>query len=90
MYRVYEYADIVIRTFHDAIGISPAIAKTGKFGGGGADGSIMVFDDIETAFHANNGVDEIIDEQKPFVAKHNMTAGDLYVPLFVPLKRRLF
>jgi manganese peroxidase len=37
----------------------------------------MVFEDIETAFHANNGVDEIIDAQKPFVAKHNMTAGDL-------------
>ncbi|KAI0344867.1 short manganese peroxidase [Trametopsis cervina] len=56
-------------TFHDAIGI-------GSTGGGGADGSIMVFDSIETNFHANNGVDEIIDEQKPFVAKHNMTAGD--------------
>lgn len=37
----------------------------------------MVFEDIETAFHANGGVDEIIDEQKPFVAKHNMTPGDL-------------
>lgn len=44
--------------------------------GGGADGSIMVFDEIETNFHANNGVDEIVDEQKPFVAKHNMTPGD--------------
>ena len=45
--------------------------------GGGADGSIMIFDDIEPNFHANNGVDEIINAQKPFVAKHNMTAGDL-------------
>nr|CDN40126.1 versatile peroxidase [Bjerkandera adusta] len=63
-------------TFHDAIGISPSIAATGKFGGGGADGSIMIFDDIEPNFHANNGVDEIINAQKPFVAKHNMTAGD--------------
>ncbi|KAK7032303.1 fungal class II heme-containing peroxidase [Paramarasmius palmivorus] len=34
-------------TFHDAIGFSP------RLGGGGADGSIMVFSDIETAFHAN-------------------------------------
>lgn len=49
--------------------------------GGGADGSISVFEDIETAFHANNGVDEIIDEQKPFVARHNITPGDLYVQL---------
>ena len=39
----------------------------------------MIFEDIETAFHANIGVDEIIDEQKPFVARHNITPGDLYV-----------
>jgi len=56
-------------TFHDAIGI-------GSFGGGGADGSIAVFEDIETNFHANAGVDEIINEQKPIVARHNLTAGD--------------
>nr|AVJ41188.1 manganese peroxidase [Irpex lacteus] len=56
-------------TFHDAIGI-------GSNGGGGADGSIAVFEAIETAFHANNGVDEIIDEQKPFIARHNITPGD--------------
>ena len=37
----------------------------------------MVFDDIETAFHANGGIDDIIDVQAPFVAKHNMTPGDL-------------
>ncbi|KAI0072723.1 manganese peroxidase 1 precursor [Panus rudis PR-1116 ss-1] len=56
-------------TFHDAIG-------TGSFGGGGADGSIVIFSDIETAFHANNGIDEIVEAQKPFIAKHNITAGD--------------
>ncbi|CAL1707818.1 unnamed protein product [Somion occarium] len=56
-------------TFHDAIG-------TGSFGGGGADGSIAIFEDIETNFHANNGVDEIIDEQKEFVARSGMTVGD--------------
>ncbi|EIW55331.1 manganese peroxidase isozyme precursor [Trametes versicolor FP-101664 SS1] len=63
-------------TFHDAIGISPAIARTGKFGGGGADGSIAIFADIETNFHANNGVDEIIGEQAPFIARHNLTTAD--------------
>ncbi|KAH9847429.1 manganese-dependent peroxidase [Lenzites betulinus] len=63
-------------TFHDAIGISPAIAKTGVFGGGGADGSIAIFEDIETNFHANLGVDEIIDEQRPFVQRHNLTTAD--------------
>ncbi|KAI0832313.1 manganese peroxidase isozyme precursor [Trametes gibbosa] len=63
-------------TFHDAIGFSPALARQHKFGGGGADGSIMTFDTIETAFHANGGIDEIVNVQKPFAAKHNMTAGD--------------
>ncbi|KAL1946916.1 hypothetical protein VTO73DRAFT_15020 [Trametes versicolor] len=63
-------------TFHDAIGFSPALARQHKFGGGGADGSIITFDTIETAFHANGGIDDIVDVQKPFVTKHNMTAGD--------------
>ncbi|THH27727.1 hypothetical protein EUX98_g6452 [Antrodiella citrinella] len=56
-------------TFHDAIGI-------GANGGGGADGSIIIFDTIETAFHANNGIDEIVEKQKPFIARNNITAGD--------------
>nr|AZJ17945.1 manganese peroxidase [Irpex lacteus] len=63
-------------SFHDAIGISPKIAATGQFGGGGADGSIILFEEIETNFHANIGVDEIVDEQKPFIARHNITPGD--------------
>lgn len=36
----------------------------------------MIFSDIETAYHANNGVEEIIERQRPLAAKHNMTAGD--------------
>ncbi|KAL7277389.1 class II peroxidase [Trametes coccinea BRFM310] len=63
-------------TFHDAIGISPSIAARGQFGGGGADGSIAIFEDIETNFHANLGVDEIIDEQRPFIQRHNITTAD--------------
>ena len=66
-------------TFHDAIGFSSALTAERQFGGGGADGSIVTFETIETAFHANNGVDDIINVQKPFISKHNMTAGDLYV-----------
>ncbi|THU92888.1 manganese peroxidase 2 [Dendrothele bispora CBS 962.96] len=54
-------------TFHDAIGFSP------EQGGGGADGSIIVFSDIETAFHANNGIDEIVDAQKSFIQQNNIT-----------------
>ncbi|KAI0706504.1 peroxidase [Earliella scabrosa] len=63
-------------TFHDAIGISKSIAASGKFGGGGADGSIAIFDDIETNFHANLGVDEIINEQRPVIARHNLSVAD--------------
>ncbi|KAJ7666360.1 manganese peroxidase isozyme precursor [Mycena rosella] len=55
-------------TFHDAIGFSPQ--------GGGADGSIMAHFDVETNFHANTGVDEIIETQRPFALKHNVSFGD--------------
>ena len=51
-------------------------ALTRDRSGGGADGSIAIFEEIETAFHANNGVDEIIDEQKAFVQRSGMTVGD--------------
>ncbi|KAK0205753.1 manganese peroxidase 1 precursor [Desarmillaria ectypa] len=57
-------------TFHDAIGFS--LTK----GGGGADGSIVTFSDVETVFHANNGIDGIVERQRPFISAHNMTAGD--------------
>ena len=40
--------------FHDAIGFSP------KLGGGGADGSIIVFQDIEVPFAANLGIDDAV------------------------------
>lgn len=63
-------------TFHDAIAFSPRLTRQGKFGGGGADGSIITFSDIETPFHANGGIDEIVEIQKPFVAKWNVTPGD--------------
>ncbi|KAF7440310.1 Versatile peroxidase vpl2 [Pleurotus ostreatus] len=63
-------------TFHDAIGFSPALTRQGKFGGGGADGSIMLFSDIETNFAANNGVDDIVEQQKPIAIKHQVSFGD--------------
>ena len=40
------------------------------FPSGGADGSFIIFSDIETNFHANLGTDEIVGEQKPFIARH--------------------
>ncbi|KAK7679024.1 hypothetical protein QCA50_017968 [Cerrena zonata] len=57
-------------TFHDSIAISPTK------GGGGADGSIAIFDTIEPFFHPNLGTDEIISLQKPIMAKHNISVAD--------------
>ncbi|KAF9453904.1 class II peroxidase [Macrolepiota fuliginosa MF-IS2] len=65
-----EFHESLRLTFHDAIGFSP------KLGGGGADGSIVTFSDVETAFHANNGIDDIVDLQKKFIPKYNISAGD--------------
>ncbi|KAL1944843.1 hypothetical protein VTO73DRAFT_2463 [Trametes versicolor] len=62
--------------FHDAIAISPALTAQGQFGGGGADGSIMAHVDVEGAYHANNGLDEIIESERPFALKHNVSFGD--------------
>ncbi|VDB85464.1 unnamed protein product [Peniophora sp. CBMAI 1063] len=60
-------------TFHDAIGFSqhnPAV-------GGGADGSMIIFASTETAFHANGGIDDIVDAQTPFVQAHpQISVGD--------------
>uniref|UniRef100_A0A8H7XNU8 Peroxidase n=1 Tax=Psilocybe cubensis TaxID=181762 RepID=A0A8H7XNU8_PSICU len=58
-------------SFHDAIGFS---LHGGK--GGGADGSILAFSDIETAFHANGGIDDITARQLPVFQALNLTAGD--------------
>ena len=49
--------------------------------GGGADGSIAIFADIETNFHASLGLDEIVNAQAPIVKRHNITTADLYAYL---------
>jgi len=50
--------------FHDAIGISPTV------GGGGADGSIAVFNATELTFPANAGIDDVLDQVGPFLHKY--------------------
>lgn len=60
-------------TFHDAIGFS----QSGILNGTGADGSMIIFSDIETNFAANAGIDDSVDALSPFLSKHNVTAGDL-------------
>ncbi|KAJ3509862.1 hypothetical protein NLJ89_g4993 [Agrocybe chaxingu] len=62
-------------SFHDAIGFS---LNGGK--GGGADGSILIFHDVEEKYHANGGVAEIVRQQMPVFKKTNLTGGDLYDP----------
>nr|AAW66483.1 lignin peroxidase precursor [Phlebia radiata] len=63
-------------TFHDAIAISPALEAEGKFGGGGADGSIMIFSKTETAFHPNIGLDEVVESFRPFQERSGMGVAD--------------
>ena len=47
------------------------------YSGGGADGSITIFADIETGYHPNIGLDEIIQLQQPILARHNVSVADL-------------
>lgn len=58
--------------FHDAIGISPTL------GGGGADGSIAVFNATELTFEANDGLDDVLDDVGPFLLQFadQLSAGD--------------
>ncbi|TBU55612.1 manganese-repressed peroxidase [Dichomitus squalens] len=78
-------------TFHDAIAFSPALTAAGQFGCWyalhidmpivsmlhvTADGSIMAHTSEELADPANNGLDDIIEFQRPFALKHNVSFGD--------------
>jgi len=66
--------EVVRLTFHDAIGFS----KSGAFKGTGADGSMIIFDSIETNFAANLGIDDSVDALSPFLTQFpTLTAGDL-------------
>ncbi|KAG6898133.1 vacuolar protein sorting-associated protein 1 [Termitomyces sp. T32_za158] len=44
--------------------------------GGGADGSIIIFNDTEVNYHANKGINKIVNKQKPYIARHTLTPGD--------------
>ncbi|KAF8483005.1 manganese peroxidase 1 [Russula ochroleuca] len=61
-----EVHESVRLTFHDAIGFS---LSEGPSGGGGADGSIMIFEDIEMQYPANGGVDDIVRAQAQFLSQ---------------------
>ena len=53
-----------------------------KLSGGGADGSIMTFKDIETQYPANGGIDVIVNAQEQFLSQFGgvISPGDLCVP----------
>jgi hypothetical protein len=47
------------------------------YSGTGADGSFLLFPDIEPNFHANLGTIDAVDFLTPFLDNHNVTAADL-------------
>ncbi|KAF7336170.1 Peroxidase [Mycena venus] len=47
-----------------------------RTGGGGADGSIITFNDTELNFPANAGLDDAVNTELPFIQAHNVTPGD--------------
>lgn len=57
--------------FHDAMGYSPTN------GGGGADGSILTFQDTELAYADNAGLQDAVDLITPYLSTYsNVTSGD--------------
>ncbi|GJJ13032.1 manganese peroxidase [Clathrus columnatus] len=70
--------EVVRLTFHDAIAFSESLKLEGKPAGGGADGSMLVFPNVEPNFSANLGISDSVDALLPFLAAHpQVSAGDL-------------
>jgi len=70
-----------LRKLHRSSVISENVPHCLKISGGGADGSVFTYSEIETNYPANAGIDDIVDSQRPFIEKYkvNITAGDLCV-----------
>ncbi|KIJ30599.1 class II peroxidase [Sphaerobolus stellatus SS14] len=64
-------------SFHEAITFSKVLAAQGKFPGGGADGSFLIFLDVEANFlPANAGLSDSVDFLLPVLGRHpDITAG---------------
>ncbi|KAF5391594.1 hypothetical protein D9757_002545 [Collybiopsis confluens] len=73
-----EKAHEVLRlSFHDAIAFSQS---KGPAAGGGADGSMLIFPDVEPNYAANNGIIDSVEDLSPFLSSGkypSISAGDL-------------
>jgi hypothetical protein len=68
-----ENAHSTVRiAFHDAIGFSLS-----RNFGGGADGSIIQFQDTELNFAANAGISDIVTDLQPLAITHGISFGDV-------------
>ncbi|KAJ7618320.1 heme peroxidase [Mycena polygramma] len=72
-----EAPDALRLSFHDAVGISALLKKQNKFGGGGADGSIIAFSGIELAYGSNVGLATIVAAERTVADAHNVSYGDI-------------
>ncbi|KZT12083.1 class II peroxidase [Laetiporus sulphureus 93-53] len=64
-------------TFHDGIGRSAALKASGRFPGGGADGSIIKFADVELEDPANTGLEDIVYVLRSLADDHGVSYGDI-------------
>ncbi|KAF8471544.1 manganese peroxidase [Gautieria morchelliformis] len=73
-----DASEVVRLTFHDAIAFSTSLKQQGLPAGGGADGSMLIFPNVEPNFIPNIGIIDSINSLLPFLQKHNtISAGDL-------------
>ncbi|KAJ7635651.1 heme peroxidase [Mycena polygramma] len=72
-----EAPDALRLSFHDAVGISALLKKQNKFGGGGADGSLIAFSGIELAYASNVGLASIVAAERTVADAHNVSYGDI-------------
>lgn len=53
------------------------MTRKGQWGGGGADGSVLVFPDVEPNFPANLGISDSVNALLPFLRNYTVSAADL-------------
>ncbi|KAF7335796.1 Peroxidase [Mycena venus] len=70
--HTYSSHSTMLLAFHRPFSPRESSGKCGL----GADGSIMAHSDVETLFPANNGIDDIVDRQRPFAIAHKVSFGD--------------